>query len=114
MVFVIAHEIISETQREKTDTILTMMLMIELIVMLLLDISLGSNYTKHNLQKILRLQILKIENNLKHDLFMPHPRTDVFNCNFCLILDYPIPADCVDADVPDVFSKYFLVSSIIF
>lgn len=41
MVFVIAHEIIPETQREKTDVIPTMMLMIGLIMMLLLDISLG-------------------------------------------------------------------------
>ncbi|MGD8707618.1 MAG: ZIP family metal transporter [Nitrosopumilaceae archaeon] len=41
MVFVIAHEIIPETQRVKNDSLPTLMLMIGLITMLVLDISLG-------------------------------------------------------------------------
>jgi ZIP family zinc transporter len=41
MVFVIAHEIIPQTQKEKTDSLPTIMLMIGLIVMLVLDTSLG-------------------------------------------------------------------------
>ena len=41
MVFVIAHEIIPETQKEKNDSLPTLMLMIGLIVMLVLDVSLG-------------------------------------------------------------------------
>jgi ZIP family zinc transporter len=41
MVFVIAHEIIPETQKEKTGSLPTMMLMIGLIIMIVLDVSLG-------------------------------------------------------------------------
>ncbi|QUC64135.1 ZIP family metal transporter [Nitrosopumilus sp. K4] len=41
MVFVIAHEIIPETRKEKTSSLPTVMLMIGLIVMLILDVSLG-------------------------------------------------------------------------
>ncbi|EGG42191.1 Putative divalent heavy-metal cations transporter [Candidatus Nitrosarchaeum limnium SFB1] len=40
MIFVIGHEIIPETQRQKTDPLPTIMLMIGLIVMLMLDVSL--------------------------------------------------------------------------
>lgn len=41
MIFVIAHEIIPETQREKSDSLPTLMLMVGLIIMILLDVSLG-------------------------------------------------------------------------
>lgn len=41
MIFVIAHEIIPETQKERSDSIPTLMLMIGLVVMLILDVSLG-------------------------------------------------------------------------
>lgn len=41
MVFVIAHEIIPQTQKETNDSLPTIMLMIGLIVMLVLDTSLG-------------------------------------------------------------------------
>jgi len=41
MVFVIAHEIIPESQKEKTNSLPTIMLMIGLIIMLILDVSLG-------------------------------------------------------------------------
>jgi ZIP family zinc transporter len=41
MVFVISHEIIPQTQRQKNDALPTTMLMIGLIIMLLLDVSLG-------------------------------------------------------------------------
>ena len=41
MVFVIAHEIIPETQKEKTNSLPTIMLIIGLIIMLILDVSLG-------------------------------------------------------------------------
>jgi ZIP family zinc transporter len=41
MVFVIAHEIIPESQKEKTNSLPTIMLMIGLIIMIILDVSLG-------------------------------------------------------------------------
>ncbi|MDH3516983.1 MAG: hypothetical protein OEW86_00945 [Nitrosopumilus sp.] len=41
MVFVIAHEIIPESQKEKTNSLPTIMLMVGLIIMLILDVSLG-------------------------------------------------------------------------
>jgi ZIP family zinc transporter len=41
MVFVIGHEIIPQTHAQKTEVLPTMMLMIGLIVMLVLDVSLG-------------------------------------------------------------------------
>ena len=41
MIYVIAHEIIPETRKEKTSSLPTMMLMIGLVVMIVLDVSLG-------------------------------------------------------------------------
>ncbi len=41
MIYVIAHEIIPQTRKEKTSSLPTMMLMIGLVVMIVLDVSLG-------------------------------------------------------------------------